>query len=228
MKTIIQTPTANKLLSREFYNKLDFKTLPDDKLILFTDGKVIIEINPDNFARTGLKIYKPNWSKEVKLLENLGKVHETEKGYLLASPSGMWIYLIEERIEQPEISHFSPSLLGNNAGISLESPDLLRSEELFKIIGFNKTNGDANEGWISLKNNNDMNISLMKPMTCPHMFFNPSLTYFNGTKNLGIIDKIRRLHIPITEEVTAFSLGGKVENIIIRDPGGLGFFIFND
>ncbi|AWV97018.1 hypothetical protein [Arcticibacterium luteifluviistationis] len=228
MKTLLQTPTGNKLLSHEFYSKLDFKAIPCDDYDLLTDGKTIIEINPDNFARAGLKLFKPNWSKEVKLLKNEFKVHELEDGYMLASPSGMWVYLIEKRIEQPEINHFTPSLLGNNAGLSLESPDMLRSETLFKIIGFQKTEGEENQSWISLKNENSFNISIMKPFSCPHLFFNPSLTFFNGIRNAEIISKIRRLHIPITQEVTAFNASGKVENIIIRDPGGLAFFIYND
>lgn len=46
--------------------------------------------------------------------------------------------------------------------------------------------------------------------------------------NLAIIQKIRDLQIPITEEITHFNKEGIVDNIIIRDPGGLGFFIFND
>jgi len=73
-----------------------------------------------------------------------------------------------------------------------------------------------------------MGVSIMKPNMCPHLFFNPSLTYFNGGKNPEIIEAIRKLDIPITEEITYFNKEGLVDNIIIRDPGGYGFFIFND
>jgi hypothetical protein len=68
----------------------------------------------------------------------------------------------------------------------------------------------------------------MKPQTCPHLFFNPSLNFFNGEDNISIISKIRSLDIPITEEITHFNKENKVDNIIIRDPGGYGFFLFND
>ena len=54
------------------------------------------------------------------------------------------------------------------------------------------------------------------------------MTYFNGQKNLAIIEEIRELNIPIAEEITYFNSEGTVDNIIIRDPGGYGFFIFND
>jgi len=54
------------------------------------------------------------------------------------------------------------------------------------------------------------------------------LTYFNGKQNLEVIEKIRNNAIPITEEITHFNKEGIVDNIIIRDPGGYGFFIFSD
>jgi hypothetical protein len=69
----------------------------------------------------------------------------------------------------------------------------------------------------------------MKPNICPHLFFNPSMTYFNGKEgNPKVIAKVRELDIPIAEEITHFSKDGSVDNIIIRDPGGYGFFLFND
>lgn len=46
--------------------------------------------------------------------------------------------------------------------------------------------------------------------------------------NLAVIKKIRELNIPIVEEISTFNKEGIVDNIIIRDPGGYGFFIFSD
>jgi len=68
----------------------------------------------------------------------------------------------------------------------------------------------------------------MQPYSCPHLFFNPSMTFFNGKENLQIIERIRNLDIPITEEIREFNKEGIADNIIIRDPGGYGFFIFSD
>ena len=65
-------------------------------------------------------------------------------------------------------------------------------------------------------------ISLIQAQQCPHLFFNPSVTYFNGSHNLEIIHK----KIEITKEVTEFN--GEVDKIILRDSGDLGFFVFND
>jgi hypothetical protein len=54
------------------------------------------------------------------------------------------------------------------------------------------------------------------------------MTYFNGGNNMAVIGKIRSARIPIAEEITHFNKEGIVDNIIIRDPGGYGFFVFND
>ena len=54
------------------------------------------------------------------------------------------------------------------------------------------------------------------------------MTYFNGGKNLPNIGKMREAGIEFAEEITHFSSDGVADNVIIRDPGGLGFFIFND
>ena len=69
----------------------------------------------------------------------------------------------------------------------------------------------------------------MNPLMCPHLFFNPSLTYFNGKENNPkVIKRLRELKITITEEITHFNDKGIADNVIICDPGGYGFFIFND
>ncbi len=88
--------------------------------------------------------------------------------------------------------------------------------------------GSIAQGWVAFENGTSVGISIMKPMVCPHLFFNPGLTFFNGGKNLPIIQKIKTVGIPIAEEITVFNKEGIVDNVILCDPGGLGFFIFND
>lgn len=229
MKTIIQTPTNNIEESLNFYSKLKFGTLTHKNLILVTDGKAVIQINPDRFARAGVKFYSKDWKEAVDQLEKLTPVVKTEEGYLLSDPSGTWIYLVEnEEITNAQINSIKPSVLGNFAGISLEVISIKKALEIWNLLGFSHSMGSADQGWVSLANEDGMAISLMKPLTCPHLFFNPSLTYFNGGNNLAVIENIRKLGIPITEEITHFNKDGIVDNIIIRDPGGFGFFVFND
>ena len=229
MNSIIHTPTNNLSESLEFYTKLGFTKLPSTELELVSDGKAVIEINPDRFARAGIKLFNENWESIVDELEELVTVLRIDNGYLISGPSGVWIYLIESQEELSlDLSTISSSVLGNYAGISLETTSINSSYHMWKLLGFNQKEGDIDQGWITLRNSDGLVISLMKPFTCPHLFFNPSLTYFNGKNNLEIIEQIRSLQITITEEITHFNKEGIVDNIIIRDPGGYGFFLFND
>lgn len=229
MQSLIHTPTNKLENSHAFYKKLGFKTVPDKEKEIVTDGKVVIEINSDRFARAGVKLYKSKWTKEVTGLKKLTAVHQTKNGYVLGDPNGVWIYLIEGVLKlkfKPAKESFS--VLGNYAGLSLESLDIKKSVEVWKTLGF-KDSGSPDQGWVACTNTDNLVVNIMNPMMCPHLFFNPSLTYFNGKENNPkVIKKIRALKIPITEEITHFNEKGQVDNVIIRDPGGYGFFIFND
>lgn len=228
MNTTIHTPTNKIENSIEFYQKLGFKQIPGHQNI-FTDGIAIIEINAQRYARAGIKLYKQSWNDEVAALSQITKLTRYETGHLLSDANGVWIYLEEsEKSIEVTPTEQSFSTLGNFAGLSLETSDMSRSANLYDILGFKNVGGSPEHGYISLSNQ-ELTISLMKPLSCPHLFFNPSMTYFNGkVNNPVIIEKIRALNIPITEEITHFNKDGIVDNIIIRDPGGYGFFIFND
>lgn len=233
MTTIIQTPTPDLASSLSFYKKLKFEVLSEADPVVVTDGKAIVEINPDRYARAGVKCFKESWAKEVAELEKLTKVTSIDGGYILSDPSGMWIYLMEQEWEIAPVSIAMEDpcfgVPGNFAGLSLESTDMAASVAIWETLRFEKGMGSVDQGWVTYTDAAGFGISLMKPLACPHLFFNPSLTYFNGKENNPIIiEKIRALDIPITEEITQFNKEGKVDNIIIRDPGGYGFFIFND
>jgi hypothetical protein len=47
-------------------------------------------------------------------------------------------------------------------------------------------------------------------------------------KNQEIIQKIKIAKLPIDEEVRFSQQEEIAQNIILRNPGGIGFFIFND
>lgn len=229
MQTIIHTPTNGLNSSLDFYRRLEFSVISDKNPTLVSDGQVVIEINPDRYARAGVKLYADGWKAVAAELAQLTSVIDIPNGYLLNDPSGVRIYLIEGQqppaMDLPEVNR---SILGNFAGISLESVAISRSVDIWQMLGFTVSGGKIDQGWISLVNQDQLNVSLMKPLMCPHLFFNPSLTYFNGKDNLSVIEKIRASGVAVTEEITHFNDKGIVDNVIIRDPGGYGFFVFND
>lgn len=227
--TTIHTPTNNLQNSLDFYQKLDFKRVDHTDLTLVTDGKALIEINPDRIARAGVKMYRKDWSSVVSSLEKVTNVIKIDDGFILSDPSGVRIYLSEKEIDIAfESADECFAVTGIYAGLSLETTNIEQSAKIWQILGLEKTMGDLEKGWVAYQNAEGFGVSLMKPMSCPHLFFNPSMTYFNGKNNVAIIQKIRDLGISIAEEITHFSKEGEVDNIIIRDPGGYGFFLFSD
>ena len=102
---------------------------------------------------------------------------------------------------------------------------VVASLSFWKLFDYEITQGSLEKDWITLSNKTHLEISLVQIGNCPHLFPNPGLNYFNGGNNLPIIEKINAAGIPITEEITYFNKEGIVDNIIIQDPGGLGFFI---
>ncbi len=229
MITLYQTPTPDLEQSIDFYKRCGFKILSENNPSIVSDGKGILEINPAREARAGIKFYKENWEMESKELAEHFACCKIDEGYLLSDPSGVWVYLIESD-DPPSypVEENSFSLLGNYMGLSLESVSIAFSCKFYEKLGFKVVQGTVDSGWILIMHENGTGISIMKPNSCPHLFFNPSFTYFNGGKNDVIIPKIREAGVPITEEVTVFNDQGEVDNIILRDPGGFGFFVFND
>ena len=229
MTVIVHTPTSDLNTSLDFYKRLEYTVVSEKDPTLLSNGKALLEINPDRFARAGLKMYKESWAEELKDLKELTSIHKTEAGNLLNDLNGCWVYLLEGQMEHEVVlTDSSYGLTGNFMGLSMESSEMIKSTSLWQILGFKITMGETEKGFVVMTNADGFGVSLMKPMTCPHLFFNPSMTFFNGENNLALIEKIRKANIPITEEITLFNKEGIVDNIIIRDPGGYGFFIFSD
>ena len=226
MKVVIQTPTPDILKSKAFYTKMGFTPIADSNS--YTDGTSVIEINPERFARPGIKLIADSWSNEVDELNSLTKVIKTDTGYLLGDCTGTWIYLIESTESLVIPDNCSPSLFGNNQGLTIESIDIEQAANVWNAIGFKTVAGKIEQGWISLVNGDSAVINIMTPNCCPHLFLNPSISFFNGINNPEIIEKIRATGIEIKEEITHFSKENTVDNIIMADPGNIGFFIFND
>ncbi len=227
MQLIYYTPTPNMKKSKEYFSKLDFDLHQIGETCYAYDQQLCLCITSDKKQRPGLCFVKKSWSKELDDLRIFAKVHSVDGVHYLASPSGTWIQLREEEEFKLPLSQ-KKSLLGNFAGLSVETLDIELSARIFACLGFEHSMGDLDKGWMTYTDRHDNNISLMAPFSCPHLFLNPSLTFFNGAENHRIIQALRDLSIPILEEVTAFNKNGMVDNIILSEPGGYGFFVFND
>ena len=227
MQVLLNTCTTNKEASKKYFRDLNFQLIEEDSYTLAYDENLKIIAHYDHSARTGLTLIKECWSSELQALKSIVNIISKENAHYFASPSGTWFKLIEgEEIPFPKTT--SKCLMGNYAGISLETLDIQKSLKILNALGFSKSGGGIEQGWISCTDVNQNTISLMAPFSCPHSFVNPSGTFFNSGQNPKIIANIRQKNIPIYEEITVFNKQGEVDNIILREPGGIGFFVFND
>ena len=226
MKAIIQTPTPSIEKSKRFYENIDFRSVSDEPLIL-TDGKMFIEVNPEHGSRIAIKLFVDDPTAIAEKLERITALVEAADGIHASDPNGVRVILTgSEFTHKTDGEAFGAT--GNFAGISIEAVDFDATVRFWESLGYKKTMGDVEQGWVAFANETDVGVSIMKSGMCPHLFFNPGLTYFNSGKNEENIARLHDAGIPITEEITLFNDEGKVDNVIINDPGGLGFFVFND
>lgn len=228
MKAVVQTHAVSLAESLKFYRRLKFTVISPENPTIVSDGKVAIEINPDKFSRPGIKIYTKELSKWKKAISTDAPCHPSENGFITSSPEGTWLYFEKQPKNLDLDSKIpGPSMLGKLAGFTLETISIEHSLKFWNLLGFKVMAGSTEDRWVQMEGCSGFGIALMLPESCPHSVLNPSLTYFNGKDNSEIIRKIRSLKIPIYEEVR-FGKSKLVKNIILRDPCGLGFFVFSD
>lgn len=225
MKTTIITPTPHLPSSLDFYQKLNFKVVANQSHGIVTDGIAVIEILPDHFVRPGIKLYDFDW----RTLTITAPTFDYQQGKAIRDPNGVWIYLSDKHFE-PDFpaSAISFGHTGNFSGISIETDAIPNSITFWRNLGFEIVGGNEAHGYVTLANKDNFQVSFMKPFVCPHLFFNPSMNFFNHGENLQKIQKIKESGIKLTESITVFNPAGIADNVIIRDPGGYGFFVFND
>ncbi len=227
-RAFIQTPTPDLEESLSFYTSLGFKRVSGLETVFVTDGKALIRINDDPLARAGVCLVAESPAKLIESCRTRAKVAPIKHGSMLIDPSGLKLFVAEDpELEVPGLSE-PFGTLGNFMGLSQETVDLDFSLSFWEMFGYEPASGGADQGWIQLSASNGLDISLMGPESCPHLTPVPGLTYFNSGRNPEVIKKIRAADIRISEEITCFSKDGSVDNVILHDPGGLGFFVFND
>ncbi|MEM9408515.1 MAG: hypothetical protein AAGA81_20960 [Acidobacteriota bacterium] len=230
MRTVIHTPTPNLGRSVDYWQALGFRSQGGDERCLLNDAQMEVEIDARRSARAGVRLIQPSWQDEIARLREITPVHEGDDAAIVVDPSGVWIYLSEEGGPgdlPPRIANEEPCVPGTFAGLSLETADMKRSACIWEAVGF-AVPEDLSAAWVSCKNDEDFIVTWMAPGNCPHLFFNPSLTFFNSGRNPEIIAILRETGVPLAEEITVFNEEGLVDNVILQDPGGYGMFVFND
>ncbi len=176
MKLIVESPSRNLNVSIAYYKQLGFHCKPFKQGWLCHAKQLTILLNPDPYSRPCIHLF------------------ETEEDSLGVSPSGTWVKQLTEK--GTAVNTETESSLGNYAGVCLETLDLKASFNFWQDKGFQGT-FDPTNSWCTLTHKTGDSISLLKAHSCPHLFTNPALAFFNGQKNKAIIQGIRKLALPI-------------------------------
>ena len=227
MSLHVKTATPAPEKTRDYWRRAGFEP---DSTGLLSDGQVRIEIDEARTARPGIVLRRTDLETVRQALAEFGPQHDLPSGdgFLIAAPSGTWVTVQTGPSLPAPTPGESAAPLGSYAGISLETARFEESIRFWQALGFERTAGAEEQGWMSLTSEAAGTVSVMKPFACPHLFFNPGLTYFNSGRNPEILAELRRRGVEFAEEVTAFNERGEVDNVVLRDPGGLGVFVFND
>lgn len=223
MTTTLVTATPDPETSREFYLDTGFTPLGPHT---FGATGLTIRIDPTRTARAAVVLHGDPGERRAAL-EAVGRVVERKDRSLITSdPNG--VLLVLDPTGAPSVQEVPPSLLGGFAGLSIEAVDPERTTHFWEAAGWKREKGDPGQGWVSLGREEGFGLSIMGMEMCPHLFPNPGITFFNSGRNPAIIAALRDRGVPFAEEVTVFNDQGEVDNVVLRDPGGLGFFVFND
>lgn len=226
MNLCLTTPAPSPDRSAAFLTRLGFEPSAGNARLM-TDGAALIDVDPEPRARAGVRVWRASLAEAAgEALEHHGAV-AFEGGKLVTAPSGVPVWVMDGA--GPDLDPGPRgALLGQFAGVSLETPSLSRSVAFWgDLLGVQVAAGGADKGWVTLRRPGMADLSLMGPLVCPHSFANPSFTYFNGDRNPEVLESIRATGLEVFEEVGARD-GAPAENVILREPGGVGFFVFND
>ncbi len=228
MARFLQTTTPHLQTTLDFYQSLNFQHAFVEGMHFVGDGGLLIGINEARTSRLGLAIVGEDRDEIEKAMTPMSPIHKNEEGLMMADPSGVVTTVSANDLELPEFEN-QPSALGNAAGLTIETANMEGSLAYYEALGFETTMDKASDGWLAMKDKSGFGLSLLNIGMCPHLFFNPSVSFFNGKEgNPKIIQNLRDKGISFAEEITQFNKEGIVDNVIVRDPGGLGFFVFND
>jgi predicted lactoylglutathione lyase len=233
VKIMLQTAAPNLASSQSFYENLGFQhTHESEHLHVYSDSSIDLIVNGNVGARPGFAVYTDNVKALAEKLTEYGPLFPHNVGHVTSDPNGIRIFLFPESCHPTLDKHQvkGKNICGNNYGAGIETTRFDESVAFWKDLGYEAgaTIGPDSQ-YATLQQEGSIALTLFKPGICPHAFYNPSLTYFNGKEgNPVVISKLKEAGVVPVEEITVFNKTGEVDNIIISDPGGLHSFIFND
>ncbi|MEZ4777610.1 MAG: hypothetical protein R3D00_30830 [Bacteroidia bacterium] len=222
----INLPIFSRRKTPLLFSKLGFVPLGKDLLgqTLVTDGTVIVRLDEESEYGAGL-LYFAETVLPLPVGDSISDEVESEWAMEWQSPEGVSLTILQTpHVEMPNAPKGTPTPLGTFYEVSLMTTDFDVSVAWWQKAGFSITYGNpATDNFITLSD--DMiRVGLYRPGSCPHIFNNPAVTYFDSDM-AGKITAARELGILYAQEIS--NKDGVVSDAIVETEEGWHVFLFS-
>lgn len=222
----INLPTFSRGKTPRLFKNLGFVPAGKDLLgqSLITDGNVWVRLDEESEYGPGL-LYFAETVTPLPLGESVSEEVESEWAMEWKSPEGVSLTILQTpHDEMPDNTSSSLSPFGTFYEVSLMTTDFDASVVWWQKAGFFITHGNpATDNFITLSD--DMiRVGLYRPGSCPHIFNNPAVTYFDGEMAEKIV-AAKEIGISFAQEITHKE--GVISDGIVETEEGWHVFLFS-
>ncbi|MEZ4829699.1 MAG: hypothetical protein R3C61_25955 [Bacteroidia bacterium] len=204
---------------------LGFVPLGKDLLgqTLLSDGEVMIRLDAESEYGAGILYFSENMPS-MPLGQMASDEAEADWAREWKSPEGVSLSMLYATADTvPDYSPAGELPYGKFYEVSLMTTDFSDSLVWWMKAGFELTYGDPETGSFVTLSDGKIRVGLYKPGSCPHIFNNPAVTYFDPSMKEKIA-KAREAGILFAQEIPDKT--GEVVDAIIETEEGWHIFLF--
>lgn len=215
--------STNTAAARQFLDMLGFTVMAsDDPSTLLTDGNLYFDLRRAKKNATMLSYCVNDIANAVEMAHNLeiDIAEQSPHHAILREPNGLMILLAGPEVVSLNVREIAPpSIAGTLDELSLETDNMERSILWWQNVGFKVLT--RQQTWCTLDDGN-IKIGLYDKGICPHVFRNPSLTYFESDMAERIA-RLKKRGMTFAQEEKEIGMKG---HAVAESPDGQYIFLF--
>ncbi|MDX2247396.1 MAG: hypothetical protein SF052_11490 [Bacteroidia bacterium] len=223
----INLPTESRGRTPQLLKKMGFVPAGRDILgqRLMSDGTVLLRLDEEYEYGAGILYYSEEMIADRPPGKNLRDEEESEWSQEWQSPEGVsFILLKASPNEIPKAESVQGTPYGTFYEVSLMTTDFQASIEWWQKAGFRLTYGNPETSSFVTLSDDLIRIGLYRPGSCPHIFNNPAITYFDSNMAEKIV-AARESGISFAQEIT--NKENVVSDVIVETEEGWHIFLFS-
>lgn len=223
----INLPVKKGSNTRILLKKIGFKTIGKDILEqkLLSDGTVIIRLDQEQAFGPGLLYYSGDPDHGLPFSDVIPSAPDDEMTMEWVDPNGVSVAVAGAPVSGiPAMISVENPAFGEFYEVSIMTKDFNESYHWWLEAGFELTYGNpATDNFLTMSDGL-INIGLYRPGSCPHIFNNPAITYFDAhMKEKLVIAKSKG--IDFAQEIP--NREGNITDGIVETEEGYHVFLFS-